>query len=471
MALATVLDRTAVQLEAVDSDLQMWFEESMSEFSRFFTASEKVHRLSRYLWRFAGKTVPSGVMSKMSLSTGVYPKGTSPKYISLQSGYISSAIAFRLDLESIELTEGNDLALTDVLGDMVSGAMERAAQMDEVSQFQNGNGIITGQSSAPTPAGAGTAVSTMSFATAGDYLRVGMLSEGMAVDVWSPDGATKRVAATTDDPVVIESIDQATATVTFSQNVTVNPAGVNDVLAFRALDAYGPSTLGTGSSTWPDNTAEAGLGGDSWRHGIYYPNAVTTADYYLGQLKSTYPQLVSNRVNAQDKSIGWAHGRVLQDAIIDRRGVDRVNLVGVAHQAQRSAIEDLGISISTVQIPNAGFQSQVDMVAHDRNYAGTFMYANIKHYLSRRQNASRIDYVNPDNLHRTQLFPTRFAQGGDTGRNHIFRGRDQATGRPATYFEFWVEQCYDCFCSDPAVQGYIDALRVPGGYKGIAFTA
>jgi len=410
-------------------------------------------------------------MSKISLSTGVYPKGTSPKFISLQSGYISSAIAYRLDLETIELTEGNDLALTNVLGDMLASAMDKAAQHDEITQFQNGTGILTNESSAPTPAGAGTLVSAMSFATAGDYLRTGRISEGMAVDAWSSDGATKRVAATADDPAVVESVDQATATVNLSQAITVNPAGANDVLAFRALDAYGPATLVQGASGWPDNTVEAGIGGDSWRHGIHYPNDVATGTYYLGKLKSTFPQLVSNRVNALDKPIGWAHGRVLQDAIIDRRGVDNVQLVGVCHQAQRAAIEDLGISIATVQIPNAGFQSQVDMVAHDRNYASTFMYANIKHYLSRRQSADRIDYCNPNNQSRTEVFPTRLKPGGDTGRNHLYHGRDQATGRLATFYEFYVEQCYDCFCTDPAVQGYIDALKVPGGYKGVAFEA
>ena len=72
---------------------------------------------------------------------------------------------------------------------------------------------------------------------------------------------------------------------------------------------------------WPDRTVAGGLGGDSFRHGLYYAHDITGSDYFLGVLRSSLPQLNPARVNASNGGITFDHGQLMIDQLIQRRSI------------------------------------------------------------------------------------------------------------------------------------------------------
>lgn len=468
MAQATILDLVSMGLEAVSPTLES-YTHGASDFARLIKQSEKAVQVGRWGYRHPFELDSGGVFYKLSGNEGVFLAGNHFRTSHLQSSYFYSAISFRLAQESIDMSATGEQSIENVLSRQIAKAMDVAVQHQDVTLHTSGNGVISNGISAPAPAGGGTATTTLTLNGATDKLRTALIVKGGSIDVWSQDLATKRNAA----PLRVTQIDPASGVVTVDASVTVNPAGSNDVIALVNMDSYGPAALTTFASGYPiaagsqlgTGMAAAGVGGDSFRHGIRYWNDTTDANFFYSRQKSTFPDLKSNRVNANGAALNWSHGRIGQDKILARYQNNAViNLMGLANTAQIAAIENLDIAATTLfQTRGQSTSSTTDLASYNRSLGRAVPYCGLTVYTDGRQAQDRIDFWSPDSVYKVQMYETRFKPGGNTGQNYLFYVYD-TNGRPTNAVEFFIEECFDWFDSFPGKKFFIDSLEVSADY-------
>lgn len=449
----SVTDVVAAQIERVRNKLQPIFESSSEVAGMIKKAGGDKVEVSRYLYRIPLQQYRGGNFHKYNADGGSLGIGTGMSITSLQAGYITTVRSYRVTDEEKDTSSSSTQSVVNVFQKTLADAMTEAQIDDDITLHTDGTGILTGASSATN----GT--TTITFAGASDTLGINRLREGMCVDAWDATGATKRVPTSGTAPTFITSIDYTNKIVTLSQSIA--SLTVTDILAFPALDVYGPSTLVSFSSTWPGGglTNGPGLTGDSFRHGIYYANDATTSNYYLGKLKSTIPQLLATRVNAS--SSAFTFGMVLQglDAVTQRRDKDATKgLKGICHMKQRQAIFQIGVNISNIYLKGGESGGKMsDLMPNNIEYTDSFDLCGIPTMLSKRQYTDRIDFFNPSLYGRAQTHDIRFKTvSGKT----VFevRGSD---GTISASTEFHIEQAFDFVCYDSGTGFYVDSLAVP----------
>lgn len=445
-----ILDTIPAQLEVVRTELEIIFEQS-DQIAARVKKSGKVQQISRYLWRLPLKQFNGGNFSKFSGNGGSLGNGTSQKLSNLNAGYFYSILMFQLNAEQLDTSQNSNQSVVNILSDLLANAMIEASVLDDIAFHQTGTGILTNSSSASSS-------TTLTFAGATDFLGVNMLREGMCVDVWDTTGATKRTAGT-GDPIIINSIDYDGKVVTFNQSVTGITTG--DIIAFRGMTTYGPSTLTSFSSAYPGTVGalSGGIGGDSFRHGYRYMTDTTNSNYFYGKQKSTFgSQMTAVRVNAQSQPLEWDHVHRVIAKIIQKRDKDAwKKLRGIAHTAQRAAAFNLGMAISTKLITGSTLGQSIDLLPSNMGYDEEFNLGNIPCDVSKRQDRSRIDFLNYDKIMRAQLFDTRYY---DVGGRTTFEGRG-SDGTIQAYIQFGIEQAYDFVSPDAGGFGVIDSLALP----------
>ncbi len=458
---ADVVNTVAAQLESVRTILEVLHEESDQISALFAKNASDVENLTRYLYRIPLELYMTGVHTKYSANGGSIPVGTGMKLTSLQAGYFYTITMFNVTDEQVDLSQNTKQSVVNVMSKTLAGGMREAAVTDDQWLHTDGTGELTlGCSSI-------TGTNTMTFASTVDTLGISRLREGMAVDVWTYDGATKRAAGTAA-PIIIETLDEATKTVVFNQNVTALTAGdgvtTGDLIAFYGLDAYGPATLTSFSAGWPATSAlttTGGLTNDSGRHGLYYAHNFTSSNYYLGKIKSSYPQLQPTQVAAAGNPLTWQMGFSLFDRIMKRRSSEAAEgLVGIFPLAQRQVVFDSGVSIATKPLSGDQFGKSIDVTPTNNKYKDTFNYCNRTGYVSKRQFNDRVDFCKLKKWGKAQVFPLRpYEKGGKT----VFEGRD-TNGALAAYSMFGFHSAYDYVAFDPGAEGAITGLAVPAGY-------
>jgi hypothetical protein len=453
MAIANLV---SAQLEQVAQFTVDIFEDSEQISSLFKKNARTIKQLSRYLYRFPIKLYRGGTGAKYNANGGALPVGTSMKLNHLQAGYIYWARTYRVTDEEVDLTHNTKASVVDVLSTLMSEGPTEMAVDDDIALHGDGTGILTEGSSA-------VSATTMTFAAVDDNLGVSNLREGMAVDVWDSTGATKRALTTAADaPLVIIAIDDSTNTITFNTAVAGITAG--DIVAFKDMDAYGPSTLTAGGAAdWPATnalTSETGLGGDSFRHGLRYAHNDSSSSYYLGKQRSVLPKMIPIKVPGQGQQITFAMGMDGLDRLDKRRnpGV-RKGLFGIFPMAQRAVVQDIGVTIANKPIQGS-FGNSVDMAPSNIDQTSTFEYCGMTCYVSKRQPNNRVDFVNPSkNWGRAEQWSGARPYKDQNG-NTTWRPVSTTTGLPLTVTEFGWHSCYDFVCFDPGSEFYIDNLAV-----------
>lgn len=452
MATPGILDVTSAQLEVVEKEMQLLFEES-DQLAARVKKSGKVKQISRKLYRVPFMKYRGGAFGKVSANNASMGKGTGMVLSNFTAGYITSRRGYRVTREQKDTTGSKSQSTINVFTETVAHATEDAMIDEDMAFHGDGTGILTNASSAQT-------TTVLTFANATDTLGINNLREGMVVDVWKSDLTVNLTSALTN--VQIISIDYTAKTVTLDQAVTGMNSQTN-VITFQGLTAYGPSTPTSFSSTWPDATVAGGLGGDSFRHGMRYAHDVTASNYYLGIQRSAVPQINPARVNASNGGITFDHGQLMIDQLIQRRSITNGNdLLGVFHMAQRSAIQKLGTTINNVFIQSSSTNAgkSKDLLPTNHGYNDTFDYCGIPCILSKRQDKSRGDFFNFSKWGRAELVPTGFY---DEEGKKFFEGRG-SDGTVQTYVEFFIYAAFDWVCMDPGSDGQIDTLAVPSGY-------
>lgn len=449
MASAAITDIVEAHIEKVRSKVPRLHESSQQLAGKINVAKDVV-KVNRKLYRIPLKIRPSGVYGKVSLDGGSLGTGTGPKISSLQAGYLPSKMAFRLTEEQIATTDGGDGAIINIFNEEMARGMESMQVHADIELHGDGTGVLTNAATAEN-----NTTLTFGAAIATDPLGVDQLREGMAVDVWDSGLTTKRSGAGSG-PVIIETINYESKLVTFDQTITSLAA--TDRLAIKDVDAFGPSTPTTQSSTWPATGTAAGLGGDSWRHGMRYVNDATASDYYLGKQKSAIPQLLPSYVSAASGAFSEQHVLQMMDKLRKRRDMEQIRgLMGVFPMKQREAHFMSGVHIVNKPMNSPNFGGALDKMPSNTNYDDTFEVAGITSCVSNRQPADRVDFINPQNWGRAEAMPLDFY---DRGGKRLFEGRG-SDGTVSLFWEWFLVGAWDYVCYDPGAGGYIDNLLIP----------
>jgi hypothetical protein len=460
---ADVANSVSAQIEAVKTDLEQLFEQT-DQIAAMIKKTSRVQKVSRYIWRMPVKLFQGGVFGKYvgngnasGSASGSLGGGNGLNLTALEAAYYYSVLGYRVTQEQIDTSSDSSQSVINVLSDTLANAMVEAGVLDDITFHTKGDGVLTNQASSHATTGG---VTVYTFAGTTDYIGVSRLREGMSVAPWDSTLMTHRLTGVTGY-AVIKAIDYDAKSVTLDQ--TVSGAADTDILVFRGMD-IGTSTPLTFSSGYPGTPPFSGqdsVGGDSFRHGFPYMTDTTSSNYFYGKQKSSIPQLLPARVNAQSNALEWDHGHRLIAKLIARRNPEVwKGLIGIANTSQRAAVFNLGIAISTKLITGTEFGSSVDLMPSNMGYEETFNFCGIPCYLSKRQDRSRIDFINPTKIGRAQLFDTKFF---DLDGRTTFVGRD-SNGFVNSYIDMFIVQAYDFVGFDSGSFGVIDSLALPNGW-------
>lgn len=444
---ATIVDSVSTNLEQVSDVLARYYDLSTSLASRL--KPTKTVAASRYLYRQPLMRWIGGTFQKYSANRGDMGSGTGPNFSALEAGYFDSTFNFEITKEQKDYMKSNGSAMADVMTEILSNAFQQLEVYDNVSLFGDGTGKLTNSASS-SPGG-----TQLVFAGASDTIGVNRLWLGMAVDVWDTTGATKRAGG----PYTITNIDWNSKTVTFGASVT----GIQstDLLAFAGMDAYGPSTLVSFTSTWPGGglTNGPGLTGDSWRHGLGYVNDATGSNYYLGKLKSSFSELMPVQVAASGSALTFSTIELAKNLAIQKRDESIMDgLMCVVHMAQRAQLQDTVTAVSIFQ-RNSTSANMIDLQPKADN---EFQAAGVSFIVDKRQDKARVDSFNAKNWFRVEGHPSEWFDYGDGQK--IKAVTSATTGNALAAYELKVVQKMDTGCMDPGAGFFISGLAVPSSY-------
>ncbi len=448
-----VLQTTATQLEQVRKTMVELYNDSDQIAGKVKAAKGGRVNISRYLYRIPLELFLGGNFHKINMDGGAMGTGTGMSNTFVTAGFISTARSYIVTDEQASTTGTTEQSNVNVMARQLAKATHQAQIDDDITLHTDGTGKLTNASSATN----GT--TTLTFAAAGDTLGINRLVQGMTVDAWDATGATKRVPTSGTAPTWITNIDYANNIVTLSQSIATLTA--TDLLAFPALDVYGPATLVSFSSTWPGGalTNGPGLTGDSFRHGIYYANDATTSNYYLGRLKSTISQLLASRVDGGSSALTFDMVLKGLDQITQRRDASAMKgLQGIYHMKQRRSLFGQGVNISNWNRGQTGVQKNMpDLMPDNTAYDATFDTAGVSCCVDLRQYTDRVDYVNFDLMGRAQTEDLHFKKVGGQTVFPVFDG----DGNMTTQVQFHMVSEFDFVNYDPGVGLFIDSLLVP----------
>lgn len=449
MADASILHIEETHIEAVQRILPSLFE-STRQLSGKIGLDKNVEQVNRKFYRIPLETRPGGVYGKVVADGGSLGHGTAFKVNKLTSAYFYAKQAHKLTQEMLDTTSNTTMATVNAFQREMASGIETMQVMADIELHGDGTGVLTEESDTQP------STSSLTFAGAADQIKTGRLREGMAVDVWNAGLTTKRVPSGST-PLIVETINYETHLVTLDQAVTAIAA--TDRLSFKDIEVYGPSTPTSWSSTWPQGGVAAGLGGDSWRHGVEYYNDNTPANYILGLQKSAVPQLLPAYISGSSGALTFSHGLQLVDKLRQRRDENQISgLIGMFHQKQREQVFNIGIAIANKRVDGAKFGDSVNVMPSNQKYGDQFDYCDIPCFVSKRQRRDRVDFINPQKWGRSEARPLDFFTNREGKR--IFEGRSSG-GEVSLFVEWFYLSAYDYCCHDPGCQGYIDTLSVP----------
>lgn len=412
----------------------------------------KVEKISDRLCRVPLIRFIGGTLQKFDADGGVIGSGSGMLTTHMMVGYQYANFGIAITNRTRDTTSDAGQSRIQTFAYQQAQALKEISVYDDIMLHTDGTGLLTNESSLAT----GTTQLTFAkgdisnvypipfhaTSTAADSLGVNLLREGMAVEVYSSNLATNRGATR------ILNIDYDARSVVFETAVAGLTTG--DRLAFKGLSG----TLATGQSTWP-------LSGDSFRHGIPYVNAVSTAWYYNGILRSSLHQYNPVTYNAQGQFLTHNHILIARDRLFQKRdGTVFQGLFGIMSMAQRAQLFNIGISIS--EWHRQTNDKMIDLMPSSMNYEESVVAAGIPHYISKRQPRNRVDYINPSKLWgKAQLFDLRPKKFGDNG---YLMPMWNSTGQLIAAEQMFWESAHDFFCYDPGGQMVIYNLGVQSGY-------
>lgn len=384
----------------------------------FFSSVEKkpVQVISNRDMRIPLKLRPGGYFGYFNPANGDLGTGSAPKYDKGVINTVSMKIGIQWDLQSEWGTDDKRKSLIDNVRENLADAMKEFRRQSDAQCMTNGTGVLA----TVTSESSGVVTCTT------DGYGVKLLRYGQRVSIYDTTRATNR---TLTGPVTITAVDLENATFTI-------PA----VVGITATDVVLPEGL-TGATP-------VGL------YGVPYHVSNSSSGSWLGLTRSTTPEVLASRVNANSAGLGLTMGRLAVNKIGNRVGADNsFKPVAWMHPCQQQAYEELGQLVSIIQ-------KQAKSEALDMYFNDNMQIAGAPIRKSYLWDKKRIDLMLMELWGRAELKSIDFLTIG--GRKQ-FELRGPSGGVAASTITYIVAS-WNLFNQNPAAGSYIDGLAVPSGY-------
>jgi len=402
---------------------------------------------SRFMYRTLYKRWSGGAQSKIDFDGGVRPSGTGPVIDYFYSGFINMTFSLGVTQEQINMSATSEQSRINVVTDILENALNTLQMHDNTDLFQDGTGKLTAAASTGTS-------TTLTFATATDFLGTARLFRGRVVDVWDSTGATKRAGG----PYIISSVDHQNKKITFTAAPTA--MGTTDLVSVPGLDVYGPSTLGSGSSTWPgDSKTAAGLTGDSYIHGLAYPNSTLT--YFLGKARATFPELQAIGLDVAGAPISFELAELIKTQMINARDKTIMDgVMAVMNPCQQSALKN---AVTVTGVWQRGQNDKMYNKQPGDKYNDTFQWGEFTGFAAKQAAKDRADIFNPGAWGTVENGPADWHRAPD-GAGSMFRVDHDGNGKTLTRYFVDLDRVMDYVCEDPQSGAWAYGIAVPAGY-------
>lgn len=363
---------------------------------------------------------PGGYFGYFDPENGDLGVGDAPTFDKavISTAYLKHAIQWTTKSEWA--TDDKRKAVLQNLREILAKSMKEFRRQVDSQCMTAGTGVLATVTSVATSVGVDTYTCTT------DGYGVRLLRFGQRVSVYNAARTTNRTAG---GPVKISAIDLANKT--FS---------VPAVAGAVATDVILPEGL-TGSTP-------VGL------FGVPYHVSASTSGSWLGLTRSTTPEVVANRVNANSSGLALPHGRLAINKIGDRVGMDNgFKPVAWMHPCQKQAYEELGQLVSIIQ-------KQPKEDALNLYFNDNMQLAGAPIKTSFSWDKTRIDFIIRELWGRAEMKPAGFYE---VDGRRIFEMRGPSGG-VATSQVFYLIAAFNLFVKNPAACSYIDGLTVPTGY-------
>jgi hypothetical protein len=388
----------------------------------FYSAIEKrpVEVISARDMRIPLELRPGGYFGYFDPENGDLGVGDAPTYDKAVISTVNMKHAIQWTTKSEWATDDKRKAVLQNLRELLAKSMKEFRRQVDSQCMTAGTGVLGTVTSVSTAGG----VDTVTCSTDGYGVR--LLRFGQRVSIYNAARTTNRTAG---GPVKISALDLANKT--FS---------IPTVAGMIATDVVLPEGL-TGSTP-------VGL------YGVPYHVSSSTSGSWLGLTRSTTPEVVANRVNANSSGLALPFGRLAVNKIGDRVGMDNgFKPVAWMHPCQVQAYEELGQLVSVIQ--KQAKDENLDMYFNDN-----MQIAGCPIKKSYSWDKTRIDFIIPDLWGRAEMKAAGFYE---VDGRRIFEMRGPSGG-VATSQVFYLVVSFNLFVKNPAACSYIDGLTVPTGY-------
>lgn len=360
---------------------------------------------------------PGGYFGYFDPENGDLGVGDAPTYDKAVISTVNMKHAIQWTTKSEWATDDKRKAVLQNLRELLAKSMKEFRRQVDSQCMTAGTGVLA----TVTSENAGVVTCTT------DGYGVRLLRYGQRVSIYNAARTTNRTAS---GPVKITNLDLVNKTFTLQTAVSGVVAG--DVVLPEGLTGSTPVGL----------------------YGVPYHVSASTSGSWLGLTRSSTPEVVANRVNANSSGLALPHGRLAINKIGDRVGMDNgFKPVAWMHPCQKQAYEELGQLVSLIQ--KAPKQEGLDLYFNDNmQIAG----APIK--TSYSWDKSRIDFIISDLWGRAEMKSAGFYE---VDKRRIFEMRGPSGG-VATSQVFYLVVSFNLFVKNPAACSYIDGLTVPTGY-------
>lgn len=434
----------ATMFEQVRPKLQELLVKKQSAFMQLFNKQAEKHQVSAFFdsggsvlaWRVPVLSSIGGDYQAVNLDGGDLGTGSMMNTAFMAFGTFENDLAYNIPYRAIIATKDSKQAIINVVQKSLGGAIQETALYNEIGFFQDSTGILATANGTGSPVIAGGKV-TYNLETS-QFTFIRLRGKGALVDVYSTAGVLQFAGAR------IDSISFANNTVTLSGVATYTPVNT-DQIAFPGM--------GLPVGTYTDIAG-------SWRNGIYTFNTTTTSGSIGGLAYSSVYELATPQVNGQN---GFFTPSLLysgKSQLIQRRDEEAYSsVIGVCHPAQRVSWYLQGLTISNWFRTKS--DEMIDLAPKGTDYGDTFMAGDVKHYVSRYANKSRVDWLNTSNFGWTQLMDIDFFQTLEGQRTFV--GRSSTTGNPLAGFQFYVLNTRQLYSVDPGCAVVFYNLQIPSG--------
>jgi hypothetical protein len=436
---ATNADVIAAQKEVIRPKLQDLIETATGVGALFKRAGEsfKVSTWTQALsggQTLGGFRVPlkqwnGGDWGVVNYDEGDLGSGSSMKLVFMTGAVLTRRLAVELSQLEMDATASNEQAVANIFKEQTKVTIKEVQGYFDTDCHGSGNGVLA------VGNGTGTSGNINPIYNLEPNFGTQRLRYNQPIDVYDTTLATKK------GTLRVATLDPVAKTVGLTGTVTGAGFVNTDALAITGMSP----TLATGS----------------YASGMYTYQNSAKSGFTLNLDRSVVVEIVTPNVAAASQPLNPNFGLLLKDQITQRRDQEEMgSFRGIAHMAQRAAWYNIGIGISEWQ--RGTKDKMIDVMPSDTDYNTTFEMTGVTHIISKKQDRSRIDWVNPKTWARILLFEPKWHESPEGKR--YFEVRSQTTGNVVAGWQEFMIVSENLVSCDPGLGGFISGLQIAPGY-------